>query len=385
MPASRAHATGTSARPPSLWQGVRWALGTRGRRGKRSWALAARALVATLRHPKALRRWMGVVSELHARGAITDLPGEYLRAIRPYVHRHTDIDARVVHLIDHIDWMEAAVRPEAFAQLARGEALVLAELPPPRGYDSMRLQLRRNAPNSPEGELLLTLTLRRSPQVQPSARSMDVAALAFSRFRLDDTACLVIGGVRGQRDPNARLSSIELTHALQGWKSPVLMVRVAQELARFWGLRVVGLNPASHHLQGWRYQWSRRHRENAARIYDSYDALWSHFEARPGPQGWVVVPPHSDDKLAATALSPEKRARQTRRADYWIRTRVLLRDQFRGHLVRQGYEAGLKRVTENLGPKTVASDSSDWDPRSYEDDDDLVPSRVLQTGPGVLE
>lgn len=384
MPASRALSTGTPGRPPSLWQGVRWALDRGGRNGKPGWALAARALLATMRDGKALQRWMNVVSELHARGVVSDLPGEYLRAVQPDVHRHTDISARVVHLVDHIDWMETAFKPQAFEQLARGEPLVLAELPPPRGYDSMYLQMRRNASSSPEGELLLTLTLRRSQEVQPSARPMNVAALAFSRFRMDDTACLVIGGVRGQRDPSARLSSVELTHALQGWKSPVLMVRVAQELARFWGLRVVGLNPASHRLQGWQYQRSKRHRENAARIYDSYDALWNHFDARPGPQGWMVLPTNSDEKLAATALSPEKRARQSRRADYWIRTRVLLRDQFRNHLVRQGYEAGLKRVTENMGPRPVTSDAADWDAVEY-DDDHLVPSRVLETGPGQLE
>jgi len=338
-----------------------------------------------MRHPLALRRWMAVVTELHGRGVVPDLPAEYLRALRPYVHRHTDVSARVNQLVDHADWMEAAFKPAAFEQLARGDALVLAELPPPRGYEGMRLQLRRTPANSPEGELLLTLTLQRSRNVQPSARPMDVAALAFSRFRMDDTACLVIGGVRGQRHPTARLSSVELTHALQGWKSPVLMVRVAQELARFWGLRVVGLDPAAHRLQARHAQWLRRNRENGDRILESYSALWNHFDARPGPQGWMVVPGNSDDKLAAVALSPEKRERQSRRADYWLRTRGMLREQFRDHLVRQGYEAGLKRATQNLGPRTLAPDTTDWDALGPEEDDDLGPSHVLETVKGRLE
>ena len=340
--------------------------------------LALRAARATLWHGRALRRWMAVVFELQSRGVIRDLPGEYLRAVRPYVHRPTGVGARVVQLIDHVDWMETAFERQAFEQLASGQPLVLAELPARRGYEYIRLQLRRTASQSPEGELLLTLTVLRAPEVQQKAKPMDLAALGFSRFRVAGAACLVIGGVRGQRHAALRLSPVEVNQALHGWNPAVLMVRVAQELARFWGLHLLGLDPRSHQLQGWTYRLNKRSRISAQRLCESYEALWRHFEAKPGPDGWVVLPLNSDEKLASVALSPEKRVRQIRRADYWIRTRNLLRANLRRLLKRPSIEARTSRVTE-----AMTLDGAD-DDQPFQSGEDLVPSHILETGPGSL-
>lgn len=366
---------------PGLWSGVVWAFqrGNEGGGTSRT-QLVWRAIKASLTEGKAMRRWMSVLFELHSRGVIADLPGEYLRAVRPYVHRGVDVSARVVQLIDHVDWLETAFKPAAFLTVCSGEPLVLANLPAPRGYEYMRLQLQRAPLHSPEGELLLTLTLRRADDVQLNAQVVDAAALCFSRFRVDGTGCLVIGGVRGQRHPVARLSPMELSQALSGWKPAILMVRVAQELARFWGLHLIGLDPSSHQLQGWTYQLNKRYREAAIGIYNSYDALWEHFEAKKGPPGWMVVPLDSDEKLEATALSPEKRARQVRRADYWIRTRNLLRLEFRQDLQRPHRSDRLRNThSETQAPDTMAEADDD-----FQDSSDMVPSRVLETGPGHL-
>jgi uncharacterized protein VirK/YbjX len=377
-------ASKSSQRIPGIWEGVRWAMrpGANGGGTSRP-RLVWRALCATLAHGKPLRRWMSVVFELHSRTILHDLPGEYLRAIRPYVHRGTGVGDRVVQLTDHMDWLETAFHPKAFETIAFGQPLVLAELTPPRGYDFMRLQLQHAPVQSPEGELLLTLSLQRSADVQHKPQPMDAGVIAFSRFRIDGVGCLVIGGVRGQRHPVLRASPMEISQALQGWKPSVLMVRVAQELARFWGLRLIGLHPGAHRLQGRSYQWSKRYRDAVQRISASYDALWSHFEAGNGPPGWVIIPLNSDEKLAATALSPEKRARQTRRADYWIRTRNLLRVQFKQLLQRPDREARLSRVTEQHERDSMTDDEA-TDSDLFADDDLVVPSRVLQTGPGSL-
>jgi uncharacterized protein VirK/YbjX len=347
--------------------------------------LVWRTLKASLWHAKALRRWLSVVFELHSRQIVRDVPGEYLRAVRPSVQRHTGYGQRVVQLIDHMDWLEAAFRPAAFEQIASGKPLVLAELPAPRGYDFMRLQLQQAPVQSPEGELLLTLSLQRSADVQYKSQPVDAGVLAFSRFRVDNVACLVIGGVRGQRHAVQRMSPTEITQALQGWKPAVLMVRVAQELARHWGLRLIGLDPAAHRLHGWSYRWNKRNRDGAQRIFASYDALWQHFDATNGPRGWVILPMNSDEKLSATALSPEKRERQTRRADYWIRTRNLLRLQLKQLLLRPDHEARLSRVTQAMHPDEIGGDEED----DFFDDapdapDVAVPSRVLESGPGTL-
>jgi len=370
-----------SPRVPGIWEGVRWAMQPGSDGGGTSRArLVWRTLRATLRHGTALRRWMSLVFELHSRGIVRDLPGEYLRAIRPYVHRGTGVGERIVQLTDHHDWLETAFHAKAFERIASGEPLVLAELAPPRGYDFMRLLLQQAPPQSPEGELLLTLSLQRSSDIQHKPQPMDAGVLAFSRFRVDGIGCLVIGGVRGQRHPVLRASPMEISQALQGWKPSVLMVRIAQELARFWGLHLIGLHPAAHRLHGWSYQWNKRSREAAERIYGNYDALWQHFEAGKGPPGWVIVPLNSDEKLAATALSPEKRARQTRRADYWIRTRNLLRVQFKQLLNRPGREARLSRVTQSMDRDSTGEEDLD----DFQESEDMVPSRVLQTGPGSL-
>jgi uncharacterized protein VirK/YbjX len=370
---------------PGLWQGVTWAR-QRGNEGGgiSQTHLVARTVWATLTHGAALRRWMTVAFELKSRGVIDDLPGEYLRALRPYVHRGTGVNERVVQLIDHIDWVETAFHSWALEKITDGQPLVLADLKPPRGYEYMRLQLQRAPVQAPEGELLLTLALLRSPDVQHKAQPVEAAALIFSRFRIDGKGCLVIGGVRGQRDPVNRLSPVELNQALQGWKPSVLMVRVAQELARYWGLHLVGLDPGWHRLHAFPNRLGARAKENAKRIDASYDALWDHFDAHKGPSGWMVLPLNSDEKLAATALSPEKRERQTRRADYWIRTRKLLHAEFKALLQRPGREAQLSRVTESMGPGTVAPEDSYFDEEFLESGEDAVPSRVLETGPGSL-
>ncbi len=326
----------TSAqRMPSLWQALCWAVQPNSRGGGTTRArLAWRTAKATVTESKALRRWMTVVYELHSRQIVRDIPSEYLRAMRPHVHRSTSVAERVVQLTDHMDWLETAFHTEGFERIASGKPLVLAELAAPRGYDFMRLQLQQAPPQSPEGELLLTLTLQRSAVVQHKPQPVAAGVLAFSWFRIEGVGCLVIGGVRGQRHPVQRLSPMEISQALQSWKPAVLLVRVAQELALHWGLRLVGLDPAAHRLHGWSYRWNSRHRAGGQRIFDSYEALWSHFDATPGADGWMIIPLNSDDKLAATALSPEKRERQTRRADYWMRTRSLLRAQFKPLLAR---------------------------------------------------
>jgi Protein of unknown function (DUF535) len=221
--------------------------------------------------------------------------------------------------------------------------------------------------------------LQRSADVQHRPQPVDAGVLCFSRFRVDGVGCLVIGGVRGQRHPVTRVSPVEISQALQGWKPAVLMVRVAQELARHWNLHLIGLHPRAHRLHGWSYQWTKRSREAGQRIHASYQALWHHFEASKGPPGWVLVPLNSDEKLAATALSPEKRERQTRRADYWIRTRNLLRLQFKQLLQRPGREARLSRVTVGVDEDSMTHEEMDF-PQS----EDMVPSRVLQTGPGTM-
>ena len=370
-------------RVPALRESVGWAMqrGSEGG-GASRWRLVARTVAGNMMHARALQRWMGVVFELKSRGVIDDLEGEYLRAIRPYVHRHTGLVERVTNLIDHTDWLETAFQPAALERLAAGKPVVLADLPPPRGWESMRLQLRRTGVTSPEGELLLTLTMLRSPDIQHKALPVDASAIAFSRFRVEGTPCLVIGGVRGQRSAVGRMSPVEVSQALQGWKPSVLLVRVMQELARAWGLTLIGLNPASHRLQGVSYRVNKRHRENAERIYGSYEALWNHFDATSGPLGWVVLPLHSDEKLAATALSPEKRERQSRRADYWIRMRKLLRQQMRDVLLRGQREEKLSRVTQQITDHAPLQD--EWADLADDDDDDNMPSRVLDTGPGSL-
>lgn len=377
--------TAKSRKMPGLWQGVRWAW----RRGNEGGGISRRALFwrtlhATLTCPAVLQRWMSVVWELKSRGIVSDVEGEYLRAVRPYVHRDTSVSARVVQLIDHVDWVETAFHSWAVERLSAGEPVVLANLAPPRGYEFMRLTIRRAPVQAPEGELLLTLELQRSPEIQPKAQPIEAAALGFSRFRIEGKACLVIGGVRGQRDPVQRLSQAELNQALAGWKPSVLLVRVAQELARYWGLYLMGLDPSAHQLHGWRHRWDARRRETAQRIAASYEALWDHFEGVRSADGWVALPMNSDDKLAATALSPEKRERQTRRADYWIRTRKLLHTEMKALLQRPGREPNLKRVTEAQGPGTVAQDESYFDEDFLDESEDHVPSRVLQTGPGTL-
>jgi uncharacterized protein VirK/YbjX len=370
----------SSSNNAALWQGVAWAWSER--RGRA--AIGTRAVVAALRHGKPLRRWLATVRDLRSRGLIEDERREYLRALRPFVHRQTDVGTRVAQLIDHLDWMETAFQPHAYEVLVRGKPLTIAELPAPRGYDAVQLRLQRNLRQSPEGELLLTLSLRRAAQVQPAAPSLDVAVLAFTRMRLGTVPTLAIGGVRGQRDASSRLSATEVAQILHGWKAPVLMVRVAQELARHWGLQLAGLDPSWHRLQAFPYRLRSSNRKAAQSIFKSYDALWDHFNGRDGPPGWVLLPLNSDEKLAATALSDEKRARQSRRADYWIRTRNLLREEFRRHLVRQAPERTNGAGTQQLGPRTVAQ--SDWEQlRDFQDSEEIVPSRAMDSGPGELE
>jgi hypothetical protein len=162
---------------------------------------------------------------------------------------------------------------------------------------------------------------------------------------------------------------------------------VMQELARAWGHKLVGLNPASHRLHGWTYRIDGQKRETADRIFASYDALWSHFGATEGPLGWVILPIDADDKLAATALSPEKRERQVRRADFWMRTRKTLRVQMRDVLLRPGREERLSRVTQVVTDNAPLLDD-DWEDLLRDDEEEdrkRFEARIMQTGPMVLD
>ncbi|MBI5279870.1 MAG: DUF535 family protein [Burkholderiales bacterium] len=369
-----------SRRLPGLWSTLGWALkpGRAGGGLSRS-QLARRVVTGNLLHARALHRWMAIVYEFSQRGLVKDVQGEYLRAVRPSVHRYTDMGERVKQLIDHADWVDTAFKPAAMEKLASGQPVVLAELPAPRGFDAVRLQLRRNSMQSPEGDLLLALTLQRASDIQHKAQPVDAAVVAFSRFRVDGTGSLVIGGVRGQRSATQRLSGVELGQALAGWQPSVLLVRVMQELARAWDQQLLGLHPQAHWLLGWPYRMNKRHRENAERIAASYDKLWEHFDADPGPTGWVVLPSHSDEAISATALSPEKRERQSRRADYWIRLQKQLRKQMPEVLQRPGRETQLTRNTQQVTEQAPMLD--DWKDFPEEDERAAFNKRVMQTGP----
>src|SRR5687768_7942939 len=112
-------------RVPGIWNGIGWAMRTADIGGGVSRSrLVWRAFVATVFHAKAMRRWMAVLAELQARGITDDLPSDYLRAVRPSVHRGTDITARVVQLIEHVDWLEVAFQPDALERLGNGHPLV---------------------------------------------------------------------------------------------------------------------------------------------------------------------------------------------------------------------------------------------------------------------
>ena len=374
----------SSNRIPGIWSGIGWALADKSAHLPSRLRLAGRALRGALWHGKALRRWMAMVFELRARGIVTNLPSEYLRALRPYVHSGTGISNRVVQLIDHADWLETALKPAAFTQITSDAPVMLADLLPPRGYQFLRLQLLRAPAQSTEGDLLLALVLQRSPEVQQRAAPVEVVTIAFSRFRIEGQGCFVIGGVRGQRHPVLRLSQVELNQVFSGWKPSVLMLRVAQELARFWGLRLIGLDPAHHPVHRWPSRWSRRSREVARKIDKSYGAIWKHFDASRGEHGWMVLPLNSDDQLAATALSPEKRVRHTRRADYWIRSRNQLRSEFGAQLQRLGPDVRLDGVTQAHGPRTVQQEGETGFADHDDSDDRMVLSRVLDAGPSSL-
>ena len=89
---------------------------------------------------------------------------------------------------------------------------------------------------------------------------------------------------------------------------------MAQELAQYWGLHLIGLDRPGT-LHGPVQRLSGRNRDTARRISEAHTTLCGHiFAAQRGPVGWMLLPPHSDDRLEATALSPEKRARQIQRA-----------------------------------------------------------------------
>jgi len=364
-------------RPPSIWNALSWALAAPPAGGLSRGRLALRTAWALLRHPVALRHWMAVAHEQHQRGLMPDFHGDFLRLVRPYVNRALPVSARSVQLIDHTDWLETALLPAALRALTEGKAVTLADLPPPRGYELMRVQLQKAPSYSREGELLLSLMLQRDSRVQVS-QPVEVAVIAFTTFRVQGKACMAVGGVRGQRHPVLRLSAMEVAQALQGWKAPVLMLRVMQELGQFWDLHLVGLDPSWHSLRSWRRRFSTRDRDTADRITQSLGALWDHFDAKRGPRGWVVLPPHSDDHLEATALSPEKRARQIQRADFWIRTGAMLRQEFRGVLQRPDPHARLGGATEG---QTIHGGFSGYGTSTGEDH---VHSSVLDSGPASL-
>src|SRR4051812_35145471 len=97
-------ARSSSNRMPGTWRAIGWALQSPRSGGVSRSRLAWRALCAVLFHGRALRQWMGVVAELHSRGIVSDMRSEFLRAVRPYVHRGVGVSDRALQLIDHADW-----------------------------------------------------------------------------------------------------------------------------------------------------------------------------------------------------------------------------------------------------------------------------------------
>jgi hypothetical protein len=96
----------------------------------------------------------------------------------------------------------------------------------------------------------------------------------------------------------------------------------------------------------------------------------------------MIIPLDSDEKLAATALSTEKRERQSRRADYWIRTRNSLRASFKQLLQRPHREPSLTRVTQSLERDSLVEQQ---DPTDFLESDPALPQGVLHTAPGTLD
>ena len=91
----------------------------------------------------------------------------------------------------------------------------------------------------------------------------------------------------------------------------------------------------------------------------------------------MTLPSQSDDNLASVAQSPEKRARQIRRADYWIRTANMLRTEFHMLLQRADPVERMGRMTE---AHTMQGEFSGYTGNASE----FSASSVLDTGPGTL-
>ena len=208
---------------------------------------------------------------------------------------------------------------------------------------------------------------------QPAPREpLHTRRYDFRGFRRDD-------GMFDFNDTKiTALAACSLPGFLYNWYRPdgrLSQDEVAQELAQYWGLHLIGLDPAWHPLHGPLQRLSGRNRDTARRISEAHTTLWTHFAAQRGPAGWMLLPPHSDDRLEATALSPEKRARQIQRADYWIRTANLLRNEFRGVLLRPDPHARDARVTDH---QTLQGMLSGYDDSRY------AASSVLESVPGSI-
>ena len=100
-----------------------------------------------------------------------------------------------------------------------------------------------------------------------------------------------------------------------------------------------------------------------------------------------MEPCTSSTPSPAPSKPPEKRERQTRRADYWIRTRNLLRLQFRQLLQRPGLEARISRITESIERDTLDEDEDErlYERGGFRHSADLVAAHVLHTGPASLQ
>ncbi|MBI4912632.1 MAG: DUF535 family protein [Acidobacteria bacterium] len=132
-----------------------------------------------------------------------------------------------------------------------------------------------------------------------------VSGLSFSLAREGPGWECYVGGLQGRKGGDEDAIK-EATKAFQGLRPKALMVFVAQEIAR--SLRVSRLLGVGNQIHIFRSRILGPPRK----ILFDFDELWLEAGAKPGPDGWFIVPVRSA-RRGPENVRPNKRAQYARR------------------------------------------------------------------------
>ena len=225
--------------------------------------------------PELTRQWFQILSQPELSDIVRAHPRLRSKLQRPYLHRNLKPKQRLQALREHYSFLRAKCTPQHLEKIFGKDGMVLAEFPlEENGLVSLRLLYGDMFEK--EGEFTVVLFT--------DGGQRWIFALSFTIISFNsEESCIFIGGLQSFRDDTMRETVVTITRAMHGLRPKALLLFVAQQLAKVWGIKTI--RAVSNDMSVF-----QDFRLKKKKVLADYDEFWIESEGRLDADGLFTLP-----------------------------------------------------------------------------------------------